>query len=191
MKLHKNATLTPKQRQRIKELYATGNSTQESLAQLFGVNRKTIVKWINRSEVIDKSNCPASKLPAAFMEAVQAYRQDSLTSHHGKVRIAHQLARQHRCSNPSNVYRVLKQLQLNQAKKGKDQQIQKIPVGKHRPQMDIQQLPAIQGPEGFEYKISIIHLSTRLKYSEIHPNYESKTIAQVYQRALDNLPPFL
>ena len=57
--------------------------------------------------------------------------------------------------------------------------------------MDIQQLPAVKGNEGFEYKISIIDLSTRVKHWEIHDNYESKTIAQVYSRALDELPFFL
>lgn len=57
--------------------------------------------------------------------------------------------------------------------------------------MDIQQLPAVKGNEGFEYKISIIDLSTRVKHWEIHDNYESKTIAQVYNRALDELPFFL
>ena len=30
--------------------------------------------------------------------------------------------------------------------------------------MDIQQLPAVKGNEGFEYKISIIDLSTRVKH---------------------------
>jgi transposase len=194
MKLHKNATLTPKQRQRIKVLYATGKHSKCSLAALFGVNRKTIAKWINRSEGSHKSSCPPSKpskLTQAFREDVKTYRQNPATSHHGKVRIAEQLAARHSCSNPSNVYKVLQELQLNRTKTAKDKQVQSIPTGKHRTQMDIQQLPAIAGDEGFEYKISIIHLSTRIKYSEIHSNYESATIAAVYQRALDNLPPFL
>ncbi len=77
-------------------------------------------------------------------------------------------------------------------------------MGKHRLQMDIQQLPAIAGSRGFEYKISLIHLKmihlkmihlkmihlkTRWKYWEIHNNCASATVATVYQRALDNLPP--
>jgi len=193
MKLHENATLTPKQRQRIKALYLIGKHTKTSLARLFGVNRKTVAKWIERTELSDKSSRPPSKpskLTDAFKEAVKTYRQDPLTSHHGKVRIAHELVAKHSCSNPSNVYKVLQQLQLNRAKTAKDKEAQNIPTGKHRTQMDIQQLPAIAGNEGFEYKISIIHLSTRIKYSEIHDNYQSSTIADVYQRALDNLPPF-
>lgn len=194
MKLHKNATLTPKQRQRIRTLHLTGEHSKVSLAHLFGVNRKTVAKWVERTELSDKSSCPPrkpSKITDAFKEAVKTYRQDPLTSHHGKVRIAHELAANHACSNASNVYKVLQELQLNRVKTAKDKQANSIPTGKHRTQMDIQQLPAIAGNEGFAYKISIIHLSTRIKYSEIHDNYESTTIAAVYQRALDNLPPFL
>jgi hypothetical protein len=92
----------------------------------------------------------------------------TITSHHGKVRIAHQLKNNHLCSNLSNVYTVLKKLKLNKPKVLKEQSLTKIPVGKHGTQMEIQVLSAIKGNEGFECKISIIHLSTRLKYSEIH-----------------------
>lgn len=56
--------------------------------------------------------------------------------------------------------------------------------------MDFQQLPAIKGQSGFEYKISVIHLATRFKYSEIHPNATSKLAKEVLERAVDKLPPF-
>jgi transposase-like protein len=193
MKLHKNASLTPKKRQQIKDLYASGNYNQTELATKFGVTRKTISKWIHSPSVEDSSNVPhkAKTITAEFIAAVKAYREDSTTSHHGKVRIALELKDTHTCSNPSNVYAVLKQLQLNRPKKLKARTIQEIPVGKHRTQMDIQVLPATEGNGGYEYKISIIHLSTRIKYSEIHSDHSSKTIASVYERALDNLPPFL
>lgn len=55
--------------------------------------------------------------------------------------------------------------------------------------MDIQQLPAVRGGSGFEYKISVIHMRTRIKYSEIHPDHFSETCADVLRRALDVLPP--
>lgn len=192
MKLHKNASLTLKHRQQIKDLYATGEFIQQELATKFGVTRKTISKWVNRSFIEDCSNVSkrAKSITSDFISAVKAYRENSTTSHHGKIRIAFELKELFACSNPSNVYIVLKHLQLNKIKTPKPIESKKIPVGKHRTQMDIQQLPAIEGNEGFEYKISIIHLSTRVKYSEIHDNYESKTIAGVYERALENLPPF-
>lgn len=56
--------------------------------------------------------------------------------------------------------------------------------------MDWQQLPAIKGNKGFSYKISIIHMSTKVKYSEIHDNYYSKTLAGFIHRSMDRLPPF-
>ena len=56
--------------------------------------------------------------------------------------------------------------------------------------MDWQQLPAIQGTAGFSYKISIIHMSTRIKYSEIPTNYHTQTLAGFLQRAVERLPPF-
>ena len=57
-------------------------------------------------------------------------------------------------------------------------------------QLDMQEIPAIVGHHGREYKISLIHLRTRMKYSEIHANQRSETIAGVLQRAMTALPPF-
>jgi len=56
--------------------------------------------------------------------------------------------------------------------------------------MDIQELPAIAGQHGQEYKISLIHMRTRLKYSEIHPEASSARVADVLERAVSRLPPF-
>ena len=57
-------------------------------------------------------------------------------------------------------------------------------------QLDIQELPAIRGGHKREYKISLIHLRTRLKYSEIHSSASSKRVAEVLRRAVGRLPPF-
>ncbi|GAB4187163.1 MAG: hypothetical protein Fur005_49090 [Roseiflexaceae bacterium] len=57
-------------------------------------------------------------------------------------------------------------------------------------QLDSQEFPAIRGDRGREYKISLIHLRTRMKYSEIHPTASSKRIAEVLRRAIGRLPPF-
>ncbi len=51
-------------------------------------------------------------------------------------------------------------------------------------------LAAIKGNRGREYKISLIHLRTRLKYSEIHRSMSSKRVAAVLERSLARLPPF-
>ena len=56
--------------------------------------------------------------------------------------------------------------------------------------MDWQQLPAIWGGSGFAFKISIIHMSTRIKYSEIHDDHCTRTLAGFLERAVRRLPPF-
>lgn len=193
MKQHANSAMTPKQRKLAQELYASGNHSQSSLATQFGTTRKTIAKWVGRQDISDRSSAPKSprhSITASFEQAVAAYRKDERTSHHGKVRIAKELEKDHACSNPSNVRIVLLRLALSKPAERRKVDKVHIPVGKHRTQMDIQQLPAIEGNAGFEYKISIIHLSSRMKHSEICADCKTRTVAQVFQNALERLPPF-
>ena len=194
MKIHQNAALTGNQRKAVQEMYATGDYTQEALAVQFGTTRKTISKWARSDSPNDRSSAPKSQrrsITPEFEQAVADYKGNEATRHHGPVRIAKELQVAHPCSKPCNAYLVLRRLALTKAAAPRPKARGGIPVGKHRTQMDIQQLPAIEGNSGFEYKISIIHLSTRVKYSEIHDNYETGTIAKVYEKALDRLPPFL
>ena len=65
-----------------------------------------------------------------------------------------------------------------------------LKVGKPRLQMNIQRLPAIAGGHKFEYKITIIHMATRVKYSEIHPRMNSQIVAETVERAVGHMPPF-
>lgn len=193
MRQHANSSLTQKQRKEIQALYASGNYSQSSLAKQFSTTRKTIAKWVKRPDVSDRSSAPQSprqRITPSFEQAVAAYRKDERTSHHGKVRIAKELEKDHACSNPSNVRIVLLRLAISRPARRPKVDKKHIPVGKYRTQMDIQQLPAIEGNTGFEYKISIIHLSSRMKYSEIHPDATTRTVAQVFQNALERLPPF-
>jgi SOS response regulatory protein OraA/RecX len=123
-----------------------------------------------------------------YAAAVVTYRQAHPT--HGPVRIAQELQAQFAYAHRGTALQILQQHHLTRPKQAARQRWQ-IPVGRYRLQMDVQQLPAIQGQQGFEYKISLIHLATRWKYSEIPPDCRSETLAQVYRRALDALPPFL
>lgn len=153
MKIHSNATLTGNQRKAVQELYATGNHTMETLAVQFRTTRKTISKWAHRDTQSDRSSAPKShwrSITPEFEQAVAAYRANEATRHHGPVRIAKELAAAHPCSNPSNAYLVLRRLMLTRAVAAKPKPKGGIPVGRHRTQMDIQQLPAIEGNSGFE-----------------------------------------
>ncbi len=109
---------------------------------------------------------------------------------HGAIRIALALQSRFSFAGRGTVAIILKK--HGSTKKGQPRPKTKwrIPVGRHRLQCDIQELPAIKGNKGFEYKISFIHLRTRWKYSEIHLDCQTETVASVYQRALDSLPPF-
>jgi transposase len=191
MKLHSNAALTQKQRQEVQRLYATGHYSYPQLASQFATTRNTIAKWVKRDQIQDQPSAPKEphrRVTQAYRDAVIAYRKTNPT--HGPIRIEYELRAEYGHFAFSTVRLILQQAALNNPPKARRPKARGLPVGRHRTQMDVQQLPAIKGSTGFDYKISIIHLSTRIKYSEIHDNYESATIAGVFERSLDSLPPF-
>lgn len=116
------------------------------------------------------------------------YRQQN--PNHGAIRIALALQSRFSFAGRGTVAIILKKHGSTKKAASRPKTKWRIPVGRHRLQCDVQELPAIKGNKGFEYKISFIHLRTRWKYSEIHLDCTTETVAGVYQRALDNLPPF-
>ena len=189
-KQHANAALTIAQRIEVKRLFDKEKVPVSELAKRFCCGESAIRKWIKRATPEDKSSAPNRKrvvVTEDYRAAVIAYRQQHPT--HGPIRIAAELQAAYPQAHRGTVGLILKKAGLTKKRQRAKSKWQ-IPVGKHRLQCDVQELPAIQGSKGFEYKISFIHLRTRWKYSEIHPNQQSETIAGVYQRALDNLPPF-
>jgi transposase len=191
MKLHCQAALTLKQRQQVKRLHEEEKVSIRQLAQRFGVNPTTIQRWIKRESPLDRSTSPLtnrSVITAKYRSAVVQYRKEHPT--HGPIRIAQELKPTFPWAHRGTVLKILQEESLTRPPKRERKPREGIPVGRHRIQMDIQQLPAVEGGKGFEYKISAIHLRTRLKYSEIHCDRKSSTVAGVLKRALDLLPPF-
>lgn len=188
MKLHSNAALTVSQRRQVKTLFEQGQSVA-ALATRFGVHQTTIRRWIGREVFTDRPHPQRGGrlLTPDYEQAVIAYRQEHPT--HGPVRIAHALRAQFPQAHRGTALQILQRNGLTRPRR-RVRTAWQIPVGRHRVQMDIQQLPAVKGERGFEYKISLIHLRTRLKYSEIHRDSSSATVAGVFRRALDQLPPF-
>lgn len=189
-KLHSNASLTIPQRIEVKRLFEIEKVSIPELARRFCVGETTIRRWVERDSPEDKSTAPHNPSRVVtddYEQAVIEYRQ--LNPTHGALRIAFELKEQFPIAHRGTVSLILKKHKLTK-KSGRTKPKWKIPVGRHRLQCDVQELPAIKGNQGFEYKISFIHLKTRWKYSEIHLDQKSETIAGVYQRALDNLPPF-
>lgn len=191
MKLHARAALTIRQRQEVRRLHLEEHVSIRDLADRFRVNPTTIERWVHREVPLDLSSAPLQRrsvITPEYRTAVVAYRQ--VNPHHGPIRIAHELRREFSQANRGTVLSILHSEGLTRQAVRRSKTGQPIPVGHHRIQMDVQQLPTIQGGKGFEYKITAIHLRTRLKYSEIHGNRASATVAGVLKRALDMLPPF-
>lgn len=189
-KLHSNASLTIPQRLEVKRLFEIEKVSIAELARRFCVGETTIRRWINRDSPEDRSTAPHNPscvVTDDYEQAVIEYRRANPT--HGPIRIAFELKEQFPIAHRGTIALILKKHGLTK-KPGRKKPKWQIPVGSHRLQCDVQELPAIKGSQGFEYKISFIHLKTRWKYSEIHPDQKSETIARVYRKALDNLPPF-
>lgn len=189
MELHANAGLTVKQRQEVKRLHEQGISIRE-LAERFRVNSTTIQRWTKRDSPLDRSSAPLKSrtvITPEYRAAVIEYREAH--PNHGPIRIAQELHNAYPWANRGTVLTILQQKGLTRPPKKERKPPKAIPVGRHRVQMDIQQLPAIEGSKGFEYKITVIHLRTRVKYSEVHSDHKSETVSGVLKRAWDLLPP--
>lgn len=112
MNVHKNARLTPRGRERIVELDASG-LTAEAIAQAVGVSPRTVHKWIERYKtegiagLQDRSSRPKRlrrPTPQPSVERIEVLRRQRLT---GKA-IAAEVG-----VSPATVSRVLKRLGLN------------------------------------------------------------------------------
>jgi transposase-like protein len=196
MQLHSNAALTIAQRQQVRQLFQSGQGSLAQLARRFSVSPRTIARWARRETPHDQKAPVRAKrvvtpqvVTPQYEAAVVAYRKQN--PQHGAIRIALALQEEFPQAHRGTVAALLQKHRLTTRRLARPKTKWQIPVGRHRLQMDVQQLPAIEGSGGFEYKISLIHLKTRWKYSEIHPDCQSQTVAGVYERALDTLPPFL
>jgi IS30 family transposase len=191
MQIHARATLTVKNRIEVKKLFQEQNLKISELARRFQVSPTTISRWVKRDSPLDKSSAPLNPrtvITEEYRQAVVSYRQEH--PNHGSIRIADTLKKDFPQAKKSAVYNIIKQSGLIKKAAKKPKTVKHIPVGRHRIQMDIQTLPAVKGDKGREYKISMIHLATRVKYSEIHSNHQSETVLEVFRRSMDFLPPF-
>ena len=190
-RLHGNAALTLKQRQEVRRLFLEDHIPVAQIARRFSVHETTIRRWIPRESPKDLSTRPrhprAVITPEYRKAVVEARRaQPEL----GPIRLADLLRPHFPQAKRGTISTILRQEGISRRAPRRNRERKPIPVGRHRVQMDVQQLPAVEGGRGFEYKITAIHLKTRFKYSEIHPDHRTTTVAGVLRRALDRLPPF-
>lgn len=108
MHYHTNAALTLTQRALVYELAKQGVSHTE-LARRVGVHRRTIGRWVERSELTDRSSAPKqhgrSVVDDAYRAAVVEARTDNPT--HGPKRIAQDVRHRFPSANVATVWRVL------------------------------------------------------------------------------------
>ena len=191
MKLHANAALTVNQRKEVKKLHQEKGLTYKKLAERFGVNVSTISRWARRDSPLDLSTAPKKRrsgLTKEQKETILKYRNENREA--GGKTIASVLGGEYGPMSHATISRFLKDEGFTRPPKKKTMKTEPLKVGRHRLQMDIQTLPAIKGEEGFEYKITLIHMATRMKYSEIHPKITAETVARAVRNALGHMPPF-
>ena len=92
MPYHAKAALTMTQRAEVRRLFQSGVS-QSELARRFHVDRRTIRRWAERTELADRSSAPHQHggrvVTEEYRAAVLAYRQANPT--HGPKRIAYEV----------------------------------------------------------------------------------------------------
>ena len=109
MRYHMNAALTTHQRALVRELAEQGVA-QAELARRFGVHRRTIGRWVGRSELTDRSSAPKHHgrqvITDAYRRAVVAARTEH--PEYGPQRLAHELRMRFPSANSATVWRILK-----------------------------------------------------------------------------------
>lgn len=106
-KLHRNAALSEAQRKLVKRLYEQGDSVS-SLSRRFGVNRKTIDRWVKRTDVLDHPSGPKNPrrvVTEEYREAVIAHR--AIYPDHGAVTITFHLKSRFSFANRGTVQQIL------------------------------------------------------------------------------------
>ena len=108
MQYHAKAALTMTQRAEVRRLFQSGVSHSE-LARRFHVDRRTIRRWAERTELADRSSAPRQHggrvVTEEYRAAVLAHRQASPT--HGPKRIAYELRERFPTANTATIWRVL------------------------------------------------------------------------------------
>ncbi len=172
-KIHKNAALTPRQREEIH--YAQG--TMAELARKYNVHVNTIRKWKRRTDFNDRSSC-RKRLSYSLSEFEQALicevKKLTLFSIDDLVQLLKQFIPR---INKDNVYKCLRRNGLNrndlivprEDKKEKYKRFQDYPPGYIH--VDIKELPKINGVK--KYLFVAIDRKTRICCIKVYMNQDA------------------
>jgi hypothetical protein len=144
MKLHAKAALTIAQRRQVILLFETQKLSLPELARRFHVHTSTIKRWVTRDSFEDRTGKQKRKARVVtpdYQQAVINYRRDNPS--HGPVRIAHDLRAEFPQAHRGTILLILQSEGLTGLRPRRSNTHWRIPVGPHRVQMDIQQLPPV------------------------------------------------
>jgi transposase-like protein len=152
-----------------REIIQQSNLTNIELAERFEINEKTVSKWKNRDHLIDKSSCPHTikrSLTDLEREVIRVVRtltwielDDLVDSVLPSIPKA----------NRSNVYRTLRDFDINRVPEEKKEQAKKFK--EYEPgylHIDVTYLPKLEGIKYYLYVA--IDRATRLMYFKVYKN---------------------
>jgi len=185
VKLHANATTTPRTRAYIQ--HSTASTT--SLARELGISARTVARWRGRRDVHDRSHVPhrLATTMSDWEEALCVELRRSLALPLDDITEA-----MRRCINPklsrSAIHRCLKRHAIS-ARRGPD----KAPVLAFQTNapagfihIDVKYLPPLNRKRSYAYVA--IDRATRFVYLEVQPDRRSQTAAGFLERFLASFP---
>jgi hypothetical protein len=185
LKLHANATTTPRTRAYIQQSAASNSA----LARELGIHSRTVARWKARQDVLDRSTCPhrlaTTMTPCEETLVVELRRSLALP-------LDDICEAMRRCVNPqlsrSGIHRCLKRHGLSARFTP-----QKLPAAAFQTDapagfihVDVKYLPPLNRRRSYAYVA--IDRATRFVYLEILPNRRAETAAAFLERFLNRFP---
>ena len=185
LKLHANATTTPRTRAYIQQSAASNSA----LARELGIHSRTVARWKARQDVLDRSTCPhrlaTTMTPCEETLVVELRRSLALP-------LDDICEAMRRCVNPqlsrSGIHRCLKRHGLSARFTP-----QKLPAAAFQTDapagfihVDVKYLPPLNRRRSYAYVA--IDRATRFVYLEILPNRLAETAAAFLERFLNRFP---
>lgn len=184
LKLHANATTTPKTRAYIQ---ASAASVTE-LAEELGLSETTVRRWKKRSAVNDRSHTP-KRLAISLSETEERLAVELRTT--VGLSLDDILEVMHRCVNPnlsrSAIHRCLKRHDVSakpKAERPAHAAFEDAPIGFIH--IDLKHLPKLDGTKS--YVFVAIDRATRFVFAEIVQDRSGATIAACLERFIDAFP---
>jgi transposase InsO family protein len=186
VKLHANATTTP----RIRAYIQQSSASNASLARELGIHPRTVARWKNRREVLDRSHVP-HRLATTMSDWEEALTVELRTAL--ALPLDDIVEAMRRCVNPnlsrSAIHRCLKRHGVSARPTAADKppaQVFTVDTPAGFIHIDVKYLPPLDRKRAYAYVA--IDRATRFVYLEILPDRRAQTAAGFLQRFLARFP---